>query len=218
MALFTTKTWKNRKSEYPGRRTLTLEDGAQKLVSVSRAEGNITEEGDAFSAENMNDLEARILTALNALEPSLVTVRLADIGVSGKTGVKASLSMNRIGSRATITIRYQITSNTKDSASYTFLDMEKLKTALGLTALSFPVDATAVILLPVITVTGSEANLITSYGSAEKLGTTGLMLTESGQLARIYKDDGTYGAWTLSCGLFTPDTFGLILINGATVE
>lgn len=58
------KTWKNRQSEYPNRRRLTDEDGNSQLVTVAREEGSITEEGDAFNAENMNDLEARVSEAI----------------------------------------------------------------------------------------------------------------------------------------------------------
>lgn len=64
---FVKKTWKNRKSEYPNRRRLTDEDGNSQLVSVAREEGAITEEGDAFNAENMNDLEARVANAVAAI-------------------------------------------------------------------------------------------------------------------------------------------------------
>jgi len=39
---------------------LTKEDGSEELVTVSREEGQISVEGDAFSAESMNDLENRI--------------------------------------------------------------------------------------------------------------------------------------------------------------
>lgn len=68
--MFETKTWTDRVTEYPTRRTLTKEDGSKELVTVARAEGNVSAEGDAFSAENMNDLEARIAAVLNeAIKP-----------------------------------------------------------------------------------------------------------------------------------------------------
>ena len=54
------KVWKDRKTEYPTRRTLTKTDGSQEIVTVARNEGNVSQEGDAFSAANMNDLEERI--------------------------------------------------------------------------------------------------------------------------------------------------------------
>ena len=54
------KVWKDRQTEYPTRRTLTKTDGSQEIVTVARNEGAVSQEGDAFSAANMNDLEERI--------------------------------------------------------------------------------------------------------------------------------------------------------------
>ena len=65
---FAKKTWKDRIAEFPTRRRLTKEDNTSELVTVAREEGTLSQEGDAFSAENMNDLENRIdaeFTALN---------------------------------------------------------------------------------------------------------------------------------------------------------
>lgn len=64
MSLFTRKTWKDRITEYPTRRTLTKADGSVETVTVARSEGTVSQEGDAFSAANMNDLEARIAAAV----------------------------------------------------------------------------------------------------------------------------------------------------------
>lgn len=64
MSLFTRKTWKDRITEYPTRRTLTKADGSTETVTVARSEGTVSQEGDAFSAANMNDLEARIAVAV----------------------------------------------------------------------------------------------------------------------------------------------------------
>jgi len=61
---FEQKTWKDRVTEYPNRRTLTKSDGSSEIVTVSRAEGAVSQEGDAFSAASMNDLEARITDAI----------------------------------------------------------------------------------------------------------------------------------------------------------
>ena len=59
---FVKKTWQDRISQYPNRRTIN--DGSTtKVVTVGRDEGNITQPGDAFTAANMNDLEQRIETA-----------------------------------------------------------------------------------------------------------------------------------------------------------
>lgn len=60
---FVQKTWVDRISEYPNRRTIN--DGViTKQVTVARDEGTVTEAGDAFNASNMNDLESRIASAI----------------------------------------------------------------------------------------------------------------------------------------------------------
>jgi hypothetical protein len=58
---YTSKTWEDRISEYPNRRTLTKEDNTTEIVLVERNEGSISKEGSAFSEEEMNDLESRIV-------------------------------------------------------------------------------------------------------------------------------------------------------------
>lgn len=65
------KVWKDRKTEYPTRRTLTKTDGSQEIVTVARNEGNVSQEGDAFSAANMNDLEERIDAGFNEVNSKL---------------------------------------------------------------------------------------------------------------------------------------------------
>ena len=64
---FQKKTWKDRITEFPTRRTLTKSDGSTELVTVARAEGTVSQEGDAFNAASMNDLEERINQANNDL-------------------------------------------------------------------------------------------------------------------------------------------------------
>lgn len=87
---FLQKTWKDRVAEYINRRVLTKEDGTTELVSVERSEGTISQEGDAFSAANMNDLEQRI-----ANEFSEQNKNLADITDGYKIKIiKKSVSFN----------------------------------------------------------------------------------------------------------------------------
>ena len=63
---FVKKIWKNRISENPLRRTITnVTTGVSEIVDVTRYEGTVTQEGDAFSAANMNDLEQRIADAVD---------------------------------------------------------------------------------------------------------------------------------------------------------
>lgn len=64
---FSKKTWLDRIAEYPTRRRLKKSDGTDEIVSVSREEGAISQEGDAFSAANMNDLEDRVASEFNSL-------------------------------------------------------------------------------------------------------------------------------------------------------
>ena len=68
---FNKKTWLDRITEFPTRRTLTKSDQSTEVVDVARNEGDIMQEGDAFSATNMNDLEQRIYNAINELNQNL---------------------------------------------------------------------------------------------------------------------------------------------------
>ena len=75
---FVTKTWTDRISEYPNRRT--IDDGyVTKVVTVGRDEGTVTQAGDAFNATNMNDLESRIATAIGGTQGTLTAGDNIDI-------------------------------------------------------------------------------------------------------------------------------------------
>lgn len=80
---FSLKTWVNRISEYPNRRKLTHEDGRTELVTVERAEGQISAEGNAFSAEEMNDLENRIKGGFDEVNQSLTNLKNPAKGAKG---------------------------------------------------------------------------------------------------------------------------------------
>ena len=60
---FVKKTWQDRISQYPNRRTIN-DGNITKTVTVGRDEGTVTQQGDAFNATNMNDLENRIEEAI----------------------------------------------------------------------------------------------------------------------------------------------------------
>lgn len=79
---FSLKTWVNRISEYPNRRKLTHEDGSTELVTVARAEGQISAEGNAFSAEEMNDLENRIKGGFDEVNQSLIKLNEGSVKCS----------------------------------------------------------------------------------------------------------------------------------------
>ncbi len=75
---FAKKTWKDRVSQYPNRRTIN--DGVvTKQVTVGRDEGTITEQGDGFTASNMNDLEQRIFEGIEAAGSELTAGDNIDI-------------------------------------------------------------------------------------------------------------------------------------------
>nr|UVM83657.1 MAG: hypothetical protein [Bacteriophage sp.] len=80
---FTKKTWKNRIAEYINRRLITMEDGSTSLVTVARDEGTISQEGDAFNAANMNDLEDRIESEFNEINQSLTQLKNPAKGTKG---------------------------------------------------------------------------------------------------------------------------------------
>lgn len=93
MAGFEKKTWIKREVEHPGRRRLEPagEDG---IFDVTREEGQVVKAGDAFSPENMNDLEERILTALLAKLDVTGTLPVAN-GGTGQTTL--ALARNAMG-------------------------------------------------------------------------------------------------------------------------
>lgn len=91
---FSLKTWVNRISEYPNRRKLTHEDGSTELVTVARAEGQISVEGNAFSADEMNDLENRIKGGFDEVSQSLDDTKKS---VSdGKSSIASAITNNGV--------------------------------------------------------------------------------------------------------------------------
>ena len=70
---FIKKTWTDRNTQYPTRRILTAIEGETDTYDVTRAEGTISAEGDAFNATNMNDLEDRIESAFEIITGTLTS-------------------------------------------------------------------------------------------------------------------------------------------------
>lgn len=66
--MYEKKNWVNRQSEHPARRKLTP-TGNENEYDVARAEGLVMEDGDAFDAATMNDMERRIAAGFSALDP-----------------------------------------------------------------------------------------------------------------------------------------------------
>ncbi len=58
---FISKEWKARLVEFAGRRLLrNVANGETATYDVSRSEGQVSQEGDAFNTKNMNDFEQRV--------------------------------------------------------------------------------------------------------------------------------------------------------------
>ena len=76
---FTSKTWKDRISEYPNRRNLIDANNNSTTYTIQRNEGVITEQGDAFSASTMNDLESRISAEFTNLSTPTNTSSISSI-------------------------------------------------------------------------------------------------------------------------------------------
>lgn len=110
---FTKKTWKNRIAEYINRRRLTMEDGSTSLVTVARDEGTISQEGDAFNAANMNDLEDRIEAGFEEINRSLTWKKIGT--ATGSNSLIADFSKYN---------ELRIVAKTLDSI-YTFLAFTK---------------------------------------------------------------------------------------------
>lgn len=86
--MFEKKVWNDRQSEHPARRRLTPTENDNEY-EVSRAEGLVMEEGDAFDATTMNDLESRVAKAFAEYDPAKlgavnVTVQLYACKKEGK--------------------------------------------------------------------------------------------------------------------------------------
>ena len=79
---FTPKEWKARLVEFAGRRLLrNVANGESTTYDVSRSEGQVSQEGDAFNTKNMNDLEQRISNGFAKAKTNLDLLNLSLIHI-----------------------------------------------------------------------------------------------------------------------------------------
>lgn len=72
---FTPKEWKARLVEFAGRRLLrNVANGETVTYDVSRSEGQVSQEGDAFNTKNMNDLEQRVANGFANAKTAVVAL------------------------------------------------------------------------------------------------------------------------------------------------
>ena len=108
---YTKKTWKPRISQYPGRRRM-VGTGEANTYDITRAEGTVTQTGDAFSAENMNDLETRISNEFTSLNNNLAKKANAEDILKLRT--KLYQANINTGGQTTIALEY----NTGDLCAF----------------------------------------------------------------------------------------------------
>ena len=114
---FSTKTWVDRDSEHPNRRTITnVNDPTDtKTIDITRAEGTVTTEGSPLNASALNDLEGRIANMNTSLVGSAVTVSLpanqwnatTHLITVSVTGVTSSSNQEIFGLEATSSANIQ---------------------------------------------------------------------------------------------------------------
>ncbi len=123
--VFEKKTWTNRVAEFINRRILTKEDGTTELVTVARSEGQISQEGDAFNAATMNDLEQRIADGFASHDEALEQVNASLSGKANAADLATKASTADLNAEKTTrenvdaSLQSQI-NDTKSVASFEF--------------------------------------------------------------------------------------------------
>lgn len=100
---FVTKEWKQRISEFATRRLLSIvsQTSSGMTVDVERAEGLVSQVGDAFSPENMNGLEQRIADAFANVDVDIEAAKKS--ASDGKTLIAAAITAKKIAASASDT-------------------------------------------------------------------------------------------------------------------
>lgn len=101
---FVAKEWKARLVEFAGRRMLrNVANGETTTYDVSRSEGQVSQEGDAFNTKNMNDLEQRVAngfadakTAVDTLSRDFHDLNYRDLGNTFTGGMDLKTAINYI--------------------------------------------------------------------------------------------------------------------------
>lgn len=104
------KTWKNRQSEFPNRRTMTPVDGQENTYDVTRNEGLVMEDGDAFDQTSMNDLENRVESGISEAGVYTYTalLRLDAWSGSAEAGYTQTVATESIDGGPAVTSRLRL--------------------------------------------------------------------------------------------------------------
>lgn len=105
---YVSKVWVDRQTEYPTRRKLAFDDGTgDKIVTVSREEGQIYEAGDIFDANTMNTLESRIAAGIAEKQDILIPgngIRIDQDNVISATGGGGGIEFTKIESGSLVSV------------------------------------------------------------------------------------------------------------------
>lgn len=100
---FTKKEWKARVAEFATRRLLSIvsQSPSSMTVEVKRSEGLVSQEGDAFSPENMNGLEQRVYNAFTNVDKDIEEAKKS--ASDGKKLIAAAITAKRVAADASDT-------------------------------------------------------------------------------------------------------------------
>lgn len=105
---YVSKVWVDRQTEYPTRRKLAFDDGTgDKIVTVSREEGQIYEAGDIFDANTMNNMESRIAAGIGEKQNILIPgngIRIDQDDVISATGGGGGIEFTKIESGSLVSV------------------------------------------------------------------------------------------------------------------
>ena len=68
---YVSKVWKDLQAQYPTRYTATKSDQSQEVITLAENFGTVTETGDVFDKQTMEDLEGRIDAGFDTVEDIL---------------------------------------------------------------------------------------------------------------------------------------------------
>ena len=179
----------------------------------------LQENGDFVTKVEIYDVHGNTLS----IPGNILYKNYAEIG-NDHTTVVASLALEKLSvSKANLYIHYQITANDANSNTYNFISLEKICSALGISSISNIVSAASKVeLIQLFIQSGNSLNIEGANCTIDQIGFTGLLVSVSDNkylgIGRVYKDDGSFGAWPLSAGLYTVNSHGIITIHGITYE
>ena len=105
---YVSKVWVDRQTEYPTRRKLAFDDGTgDKIVTVSREEGQIYEAGDIFDANTMNNMESRIAAGIAEKQDILIPgngIRIDQDNVISATGGGGGIEFTKVESGSLVSV------------------------------------------------------------------------------------------------------------------